>query len=413
MIGTRIGGTLLPTYQRRLVALWRGMKTNLTSIGTAAVAATMLLAGSAQAAGKPAPPKSSAPSLDAAGAKVSRYARAHGALGSYYDAAAKKFVVVAAPGSALTRAKGAHPARSAPARSRGRPSPRCRRASPSATGARRPRSTTTRAGSTSRPASSSSRRTRRARSRRRCRRATPASSSSATRWCATRSAGAPTSPRSGAAARSRAAARVCTSGFPVQKTRPALPHHGGPLLRGRRDRHHHRRQPARSARSSSAGRSLNLPFLPIFDMELIGGGSYGVVDLRRRHQQLVRASTSTARAIRSSASPATAAAARPRASSAARPSRAPTRSVCTQTGCKSPVISYTGARSQPGDSGAPFYVYSGDGDPRVHPRDEHRGRRLDELRGEVEPHLVQPGRLDRHLTRLADPTPAGADPRRP
>jgi hypothetical protein len=83
------------------------MKTNLTSIGTAAVAATMLLAGSAQAAGKPAPPKSSAPSLDAAGAKVSRYAREHGALGSYYDAAAKKFVVVAAPGSALTRAKGA------------------------------------------------------------------------------------------------------------------------------------------------------------------------------------------------------------------------------------------------------------------------------------------------------------------
>jgi len=36
------------------------MKTNLTSIGTAAVTATMLLAGSAQAAGKPAPPKSSA-----------------------------------------------------------------------------------------------------------------------------------------------------------------------------------------------------------------------------------------------------------------------------------------------------------------------------------------------------------------
>src|SRR5215203_349517 len=35
--------------------------------------------------------------------------------------------------------------------------------------------------------------------------------------------------------------------------------------------------------------------------------------------------------------------------------------VCTQTGCKSPVISYTGPVSQPGDSGAPFYVYSGDG----------------------------------------------------
>ena len=30
--------------------------------------------------------------------------------------------------------------------------------------------------------------------------------------------------------------------------------------------------------------------------------------------------------------------------------------VCTQTGCKSPVISYTGPVSQPGDSGAPVTV---------------------------------------------------------
>jgi hypothetical protein len=30
--------------------------------------------------------------------------------------------------------------------------------------------------------------------------------------------------------------------------------------------------------------------------------------------------------------------------------------VCTQTGCKWPVISYTGGPSQPGDSGAPFYM---------------------------------------------------------
>jgi hypothetical protein len=83
------------------------MKTNLTTIGSAAVAATMLLAGSAHAAGKPAQPKSAAPSLDAAGAKVSRYAEAHGALGSYYDAATKRFVVVASAGSALTRARSA------------------------------------------------------------------------------------------------------------------------------------------------------------------------------------------------------------------------------------------------------------------------------------------------------------------
>ena len=35
--------------------------------------------------------------------------------------------------------------------------------------------------------------------------------------------------------------------------------------------------------------------------------------------------------------------------------------VCTQTGCKGPMIAYTGNLSQPGDSGAPFYVYSVDG----------------------------------------------------
>ena len=35
--------------------------------------------------------------------------------------------------------------------------------------------------------------------------------------------------------------------------------------------------------------------------------------------------------------------------------------VCTQTGCKGPLISYTGSLSQPGDSGAPFYAYSVNG----------------------------------------------------
>ncbi len=75
--------------------------------------------------------------------------------------------------------------------------------------------------------------------------------------------------------------------------------------------------------------------------------------------------------------------------------------VCTQTGCKSPVISYTGPVSQPGDSGAPFYVYSADSTQRVHPRPERRQRRVDELRGEVEPHLVEPRGLDRHLRLLS------------
>jgi hypothetical protein len=33
--------------------------------------------------------------------------------------------------------------------------------------------------------------------------------------------------------------------------------------------------------------------------------------------------------------------------------------VCTQTGCKWPVISYTGGPSRPGDSGAPMYLPGG------------------------------------------------------
>jgi hypothetical protein len=44
--------------------------------------------------------------------------------------------------------------------------------------------------------------------------------------------------------------------------------------------------------------------------------------------------------------------------------------VCTETGCKSPVIAYTGPASAAGDSGAPFYVYSTDG-ASVHIRGMH------------------------------------------
>ena len=40
--------------------------------------------------------------------------------------------------------------------------------------------------------------------------------------------------------------------------------------------------------------------------------------------------------------------------------------VCTQTGCKWPVIEYTGGPSQPGDSGAPFYLPGASG--QVHAR---------------------------------------------
>ena len=82
--------------------------------------------------------------------------------------------------------------------------------------------------------------------------------------------------------------------------------------------------------------------------------------------------------------------------------------VCTQTGCKWPVIEYTGGPAQPGDSGGSFYL------PErlelgVRARRGHRRRRRDELRGAVEPHLVLDGRLDRHLS----PCVEGARPPSP
>lgn len=84
------------------------MKTNLTSITTAAVAAAMLFAGSAHAqepVDKTAPDKTAGPSLDVSGARVSQYADEQGALGSYFDPDTRSFVVVAPSGSKLDAPK--------------------------------------------------------------------------------------------------------------------------------------------------------------------------------------------------------------------------------------------------------------------------------------------------------------------
>ena len=126
MIGARIRGTLLRTYQRRLAALWRGMKTNLTSIGTAAVAATMLLAGSAHAAAKPAPAKSSAPSLGRGGREGQPLRRARTARSAPTTTRPRRSSsIVGAQGSALAKRQ-ERPAHGPDARDLEAPSTRCR-----------------------------------------------------------------------------------------------------------------------------------------------------------------------------------------------------------------------------------------------------------------------------------------------
>ena len=358
MIGTRIGGTLLPRYQRGRVALWRDMKTNLTSIGTAAVAASMLLAGTAQAAGKPAPAKSSAPSLDAAGAKVSRYARQHGALGSYYDAAAKKFVVVASSGSSLTRAKGA------PAAIRTRAISKDTVASLQARIAKRDWSP---AAKRYNYASWLDLKTGKLVLKTNAPRSVTAPLSKgytgvieqqdeAVRDSFSRRADVP-SFWGGSSIKSGGA--VCTSGFPVQKNGQRFLTTAG-----------HCFSVGQAVTTTDGnlslgsvvqrGPMLNLPFLPNFDMELIGGGSYGSAIF------VGGTNSSTGKHINGAGDPVVGftnycRSGQTSGEQCGETVQSDSAQVCTQTGCKSPVISYTGPVSQPGDSGAPFYVYSGDG----------------------------------------------------
>jgi hypothetical protein len=104
------------------------------------------------------------------------------------------------------------------------------------------------------------------------------------------------------------------------------------------------------------------PFLPwpfqSFDMELIGGSSYG-------SSIFVGSTTSsTGRHVAGAADPVVGFSQYCRSGQTSGEQCGQTvqsvnAQVCTQTGCKSPVISYTGPVSQPGDSGAPFYVYGG------------------------------------------------------
>ena len=85
------------------------MRTSPTLLTTAAVAAASLLAGAgaahaADAKPQPAKARSAAVAPDAAAARASKVAKANNALGSYYDAARKEQVVVTSAGSKLTEA---------------------------------------------------------------------------------------------------------------------------------------------------------------------------------------------------------------------------------------------------------------------------------------------------------------------
>jgi hypothetical protein len=104
------------------------------------------------------------------------------------------------------------------------------------------------------------------------------------------------------------------------------------------------------------------PFLPwpfqSYDMELIGGKSYGSSIF------VGGTSSSTGRHVAGAADPVVGFTQYCRSGQTSGEQCGQTvtsvnAQVCTQTGCKSPVISYTGPVSQPGDSGAPFYVYGG------------------------------------------------------
>jgi hypothetical protein len=333
------------------------MKINLPTVGTAAAAATLLLAGSAHAAGKPAlTNKSSQPAVDAAGAKVSRYADAHGALGSYYDAATKKFVIVGAKGSALSRAKGA------PATIRTRAISRStidtlqkriarRDFSPQAkqynyaswldlkTGklvlkTNAPRSVTA-------PLSQGY---------------TGVIEQQDEAVRDTFSRRADTSPFWGGSS-IKSGGSVCSSGFIVQRAGVRHMVTAGHCF-------------AVGANATTTDGNLSVgnvtqrgPFLPwplqSFDMELISGASYGSSIF------VGGTNSATGKHVNGAGDPVVGFTQYCRSGQTSgeqcgQTVQSVTAQVCTQTGCKSPVISYTGPVSQPGDSGAPFYVYSAD-----------------------------------------------------
>ena len=328
-----------------------------TTIGTAAFAATLLLAGSAHAAAKPANTnKSAKPALDAAGAKVARYAEAHGALGSYYDAAAKRFVIVGAQGSALSKAKGA------PATVKTRAISKAAVATLQRRIAKRDWSPQARKYNY---ASWVDLKTGKLVLKTNAPRAVTAALAKGYTGVIeqqdeavrdTFSRRADTSPFWGGSS-IKSGGGVCSSGFIVQRGGQRFMVTAGHCF-------------AVGANATTTDGNLSVgnvtqrgPFLPwpfqSFDMELIAGASYGASIF------VGGTNSSTGRHVNGAGDPVVGFTQYCRSGQTSGEQCGQTvqsvdAQVCTQTGCKSPVISYTGPVSQPGDSGAPFYVYSAD-----------------------------------------------------
>lgn len=341
------------------------MKTNLTSIGTAAVAAAMLFAGSAHAqepVDKTAPDKSAGPSLDVSGARVSQYADEHGALGSYFDPDTRSFVVVAPSGSKLDAPKLDVPTRVEE-----------RAIAQSTVDALQERIAKQAAGDAKRYSYASylDLRTGKLILKTDAPRTVTAALSKGYAGVIEQqeeavhddfSRKSDIAPFWGGNS-IKSGGGICSSSFVVKKPSGTrfLATAGHCFTLGA--------NVTTTNSNVSVGSVTERGPIPPFDMELIGGKSYG------SHIFVGGVDSSSSKHVAGSGDPVVGFTNYCRSGQTTGEQCSQTVSsvnaqVCTQTGCKSPVISYTGPASAPGDSGAPFYVYTGDGSA-VHARGMH------------------------------------------
>ena len=341
------------------------MKTNLTSVGTAAVAATMLFAGAAHAqepVDKTGPDKAAGPSLDVSGERVSRYAEEQGALGSYFDPATRSFVVVAPSGSKLEAPKLDVPTRVEE-----------RAITQSTVDTLQDRIAKQAASDPKRYSYGS--------------------------WLDLRTGKLilkTNAPRTETAALSKGYAGVIeqqeeTFRDDFSRKSDIAPFWGGNSIKsggGVCSSSFVVKKPSGTRFLATAGHCFSLGAsvtttnsnvavgtvtqrgpIPPFDMELIGGKSYG------SHIFVGGVDSSSSKHVAGSGDPVVGFTNYCRSGQTTGEKCGQTVSsvnaqVCTQTGCKSPVISYSGQLSNNGDSGGPFYVYTGDGNA-VHARGMH------------------------------------------
>ena len=341
------------------------MKNNLTSIGTAVVAATMLFAGSAHAqepADKTADTKAAGPSLDAAGARVSRYADEQGALGSYFDPDTRSFVVVAPSGSKLDA-----PTLDVPTRVEERA---IAQSTVDTLQARIAKQASSDPKSYSYASYLDLRTGKLILKTNAPRTVTAALSQGYTGVIEQQeeavhddfSRKSDIAPFWGGNS-IKSGGGICSSSFVVKKPSGTrfLATAGHCFTLGA--------NVTTTNSNVSVGSVTERGPIPPFDMELIGGKSYG------SHIFVGGVDSSSSKHVAGSGDPVVGFTNYCRSGQTTGEKCGQTVSsvnaqVCTQTGCKSPVISYTGPLSGPGDSGGPFYVYTGDGSA-VHARGMH------------------------------------------